>query len=195
MAGPETKEWSGTVWAAGDNLYCKRGVMGPNAGVTLKQITDGTKHTIMLGELRAGPTDRDARGVWALGLAGSSMLAMYGGGGDANGPNACDANSDDVFSDICESTGLCGPHDNPIGLTECMSCNDANASHQATARSRHPGGVHVAMCDASVQFISDNVETSGCWGGCCSVWDWMITSGDNGQGGSFNGQTRGNFCR
>ena len=47
-------------------------------------------------------------------------------------------------------------------------------------RSKHPGGVHVAMADASVQFINDDIETSGCYGPCCSAWDLMITSGDDG---------------
>ena len=29
---------------------------------------------------------------------------------------------------------------------------------RAAARSRHPGGVNVAMCDASVQFVVDDVD-------------------------------------
>ena len=40
-----------------------RGVMGPNVSVSLSKILDGTSKTIMLGEIRAGVTDRDARGV------------------------------------------------------------------------------------------------------------------------------------
>jgi prepilin-type processing-associated H-X9-DG protein len=77
-----------------------------------------------------------------------------------------------------------------------MTCfNGGEGANQATVRSRHPGGAHVAMADASVQFISDDIETSGCWGGCCSVWDWMITSADGGQGGTYNGILRGNTCR
>ena len=46
---------------------------------------------------------------------------------------------------------------------------------QATMRSKHEGGVFVAMCDGSVNFITDDIETSGCYGACCTVWDWMIT--------------------
>ena len=86
------------MWNASENLYCRRGVMGPNVGVKLSQITDGTSKTIMVGEIRAGITEQDPRGVWALGHAGTSLIAMYGGGGDANGPNACYSNSDDSVS-------------------------------------------------------------------------------------------------
>ena len=71
-----------------------------------------------------------------------------------------------------------------------MSVSGNGGFDQATVRSRHPGGVHVAMCDGSVQFINDDIETTGCYfGGCCSPWDWMIASGDEGRGGAYNGVT------
>ena len=60
MAGPDPP--SNKAWA--DN--CQRGVMGPNASVTLKRVTDGTSKSIMLGEIRAGMTENDARGTWAM---------------------------------------------------------------------------------------------------------------------------------
>lgn len=54
MNGPDSAPWKD---------ICMRGVMGPNASVTLKRITDGTSKTIMLGEIRAGITENDARRV------------------------------------------------------------------------------------------------------------------------------------
>ncbi|MCI0748490.1 MAG: DUF1559 domain-containing protein [Verrucomicrobia subdivision 3 bacterium] len=196
MAGPLTKSWSGTSWSAGNNLYCKRGVMGPNAGVTVGQITDGTSKTIMVGEIRAGLTQRDARGVWALGHAGASLVAMYGSKGDANGPNACYSNSDDVVADpdLVDTAGQCVASTSATALNECMTVSGGGGFDQATVRSKHPGGVHVAMADASVQFIVDEIETSGCYGDCCTVWDWMITSSDNGGVGPYNRVVRGNTC-
>ncbi len=62
--------------------------MGPNVGVKLRQITDGTSKTIMLGEIRAGLNEKDRPRVWAIGHAGTSLIAMYGGGSDDDGPNA-----------------------------------------------------------------------------------------------------------
>jgi prepilin-type processing-associated H-X9-DG protein len=176
--------------------HCRRGVMGPNAQVKLKQITDGASKTIMLGEVRAGLTISDGRGVWALGHAGASLLAKYGAGSDDNGPNNCDPRGDDVYSDLCATgAGICSASGaNPIAQAQCMSCFGGAAFDQATTRSAHGGGVYVAMCDGSVKFVSDDVETSGCYGSCCSVWDWMIASGDNGRGGPFNGVVR-NGCQ
>lgn len=175
MTGPDSAHWK-------DN--CKRGVMGPNASVQLRRITDGTTKTIMIGEIRTGLTEKDARGVWAMGHAGASLVAGYGGGGDDNGPNACAPTTkkpDDVFSDICLD---------PSAISMCMGC-DPGYFAQATVRSVHTGGAFVAMCDGSVQFVSDDIETTGDFGSCCSVWDYMIASADNGKGGGFNGLRRG----
>jgi prepilin-type N-terminal cleavage/methylation domain-containing protein/prepilin-type processing-associated H-X9-DG protein len=167
ISGPDSPGWKDG---------CMRGVMGPNVGVKLRQITDGTTKTIMLGEIRAGLNENDARGIWALGAAGASLLARYGTGGDADGPNACYTLSDDVYADIADPG-----KDGKIAefQAECMSVEGGNHFQQATARSKHPGGVHIAMCDGSVQFISDDIQTGGGINGtCCSAWDKMIASGD-----------------
>lgn len=166
--GPDSEGWKSDR---------RRGVMGPNASVAVRQITDGLSKTILVGEIRAGLTERDARGVWAMGHAGASLLAMYGSNGDANGPNACYPLADDVYSDVCGT---------PDGKSNCMDC-DPGYFAQATTRSFHPGGAYVAMCDGSVTFISDDVETSGQFGSWGSLWDRLIASADDGIPGDFNG--------
>ena len=62
----------GTNPAGGpDTVYWKnpktRGVMGMNVALKIGQITDGTSQTILVGELRAGLSEFDPRGTWALG--------------------------------------------------------------------------------------------------------------------------------
>jgi prepilin-type processing-associated H-X9-DG protein len=120
-------------------------------------------------------------------------LAAYGSGGDDIGPNYSDAAGDDVHGPgVCGTPGPCsGP--GGTGAIENMSCYETlNGFDQATTRSRHPGGVHLAMCDGSVQFISDDVETNTCYSKtCCTAWDYMIMSADQGMGGSMQGVLRG----
>jgi prepilin-type N-terminal cleavage/methylation domain-containing protein len=155
----------------------RRGVMGPNASVAFRRITDGASKTILIGEIRAGATDNDARGVWAMGHAGASLLAMYGSEGDDNGPNACYPIADDVYSNVCGK---------PDGIANCMDC-DAGYFAQATVRSAHTGGAYIAKCDGSVSFVSDDIETSGQYGNWGSLWDRLIASADSGITGSFAG--------
>jgi prepilin-type N-terminal cleavage/methylation domain-containing protein len=164
---------TGSAWADGkdgwkDN-YRRRGVMGVNTAVAARQITDGMTKTIMIGEIRAGLSPKDSRGIWAMGHAGASLVAMFGSGGDANGPNACYANSDDVYCDL--SLG-------DQNQSECMSCITDKYFAQAAVRSQHVGGAFLAMCDGSVQFTSDDIETSGENGPWGSPWDYMIGCAD-----------------
>lgn len=147
----------------------RRGVMGLNISLKLAQITDGTSKTILIGEIRAGITERDSRGVWALGHAGPSLLARFGSAGDDNGPNVCYPYADDVLADVCGTAAA---------RNECMACSSLGAADQNTARSSHKGGVHIGMCDGSVQFISDDIETSGVDGEWGTPWDYLICSGD-----------------
>jgi len=156
----------------------RRGVMGPNTSVAVRRITDGTTKTILVGEIRTGLTDKDARGVWAMGHAGASLLAMFGSNGDANGPNACYLYSDDVYSNVCGTAN---------GIGECMDCYSGDAFAQATVRSKHTGGAYVAMCDGSVRFFTDDVETSGNFGSWGSLWDRLVASADEGMPGDFTG--------
>jgi hypothetical protein len=190
---------AGFSGAANDPIWkdnCQRGVMGVNTAVRLKRITDGTTKTIMLGELRAGITEQDPRGVWALGHAGPSLLARYGSGGDVIGPNYCDVHGDDIDFSMCAGPGLCNTNGaNPVLQAECMGCfNTPGAFDQAGVRSKHAGGAFLAMCDGSVTFINDDIETSGCYNNCCTPWDYMIMSGDNGKLGSYNSSSLAGLC-
>jgi prepilin-type N-terminal cleavage/methylation domain-containing protein len=171
------------------NSGCFRGAMGPNAGVKLRRITDGTTKTFMLGEIRAGVSDQDPRGVWALGHAGPSIVTKYGAGGDTNGPNTCDSRGDDIPWSACNGQGKCintGANQELQAL--CMGCINSPFD-QMGVKSMHQGGVFMAMCDGSVQFITDDIETLGCYGDCCTVWDYMIMSGDGGKPGQYQSPT------
>jgi prepilin-type N-terminal cleavage/methylation domain-containing protein len=163
----QTKE--GGDWA---NLT-KRGVMGANVSLDIAGIKDGTSNVMLVGELRAGLTDKDRRGVWAMGAAGSSGLFWHGYGGDDNGPNFfAPASPDD------DDIAGCSQIPQELKMAERMTCYTGGNSWQATLRSVHDGGGYCVFADGSVHFISNTINTSGEWGTQPAVWDYLICSCD-----------------
>ena len=153
--GPNSPGWTATGGTAAGAVPLSRGVMGCNEACSLTQITDGASHTIMLGELRAGTTPVDRRGTWAMGTVGASSLWGHGAWDD-HGPN-CDIEGADDLKYGPEIASAAGGGD--VLWYQGMGCNPIRTKNtQATARSQHPGGVHVALCDASVHFISDSID-------------------------------------
>ena len=130
------------------------GVTTYNHGLSMKQITDGTSNTILLAELRAGLVPVDPRGVWALGLNGSSVHGDHAAN-FVSGVNDCSPGSDDVWraAEIISEVGAATLQ------SECMSVYPSSTySNQSVVRSVHPGGAFSAFADGSVKFLSEYIE-------------------------------------
>jgi type II secretory pathway pseudopilin PulG len=155
------------------NDLTKRGVMSCNVSLDIAGIKDGTSNVMLVGELRAGLTDKDRRGVWAMGAAGSSGLFWHGYGGDDNGPNFFAPNSPDD-----DDIAGCALIPQELKMAERMTCYTGGNSWQATLRSVHDGGGFCVFADGSVHFISNSINTSGEWGTVQAVWDYLICSCD-----------------
>jgi type II secretory pathway pseudopilin PulG len=108
--------------------------------VRLAEITDGTSTTLMAAEAVQGgghPPQGDLRGLtwWA---PAAQFTTVYQ-------PNS---SSPDIVTQNC----LNEPARN-------LLCVDNNGLWSIlAARSRHPGGVQVALCDASVRFVKDSID-------------------------------------
>jgi prepilin-type N-terminal cleavage/methylation domain-containing protein/prepilin-type processing-associated H-X9-DG protein len=133
------------------------GVGGVNISNSIAKITDGTSKTIMLGEVRVGVSEQDRRGVWAMGMCGSSFACRQVTNGPGTGPNTCGGGvDDDTLVTKTQESQL----PTPAALKQqCMAIGYDDQSGESAFRSRHPGGIYAAMADGSVRFISDNIQS------------------------------------
>jgi len=146
------------------------GLLGINWGISLSELAqqDGTSHTVLFNEVRVGIEERDRRGTWAMGLAGSSVTAANATIGDCPAPNDREPLSDDIED--------CGLYWNEgLGPRERMGCSNHHPPHnwanwQAQARSRHLGGVNACFADGSIRFIRDSITSN--------VWELMLSRND-----------------
>ena len=163
---------AGAAW----NSRFSRGVMGANAqSLRIDDIKDGASNTILVGEIRAGVTSYDCRGIWAMSGACPSSLWCHGYLTDDNGPNCNMTNGDDVLTCTDIQAGV-GGATNLITLN--MSCSPGPwPNWQQSARSMHAGGVNTCFADGSVHWISDFVQT-GTGPGSLGVWDKLNLSND-----------------
>jgi prepilin-type N-terminal cleavage/methylation domain-containing protein/prepilin-type processing-associated H-X9-DG protein len=130
-------------------------VMCSNYGAKIAEITDGTSNTFIVGELRAGLSSIDPRGIWAMGMPGASII----NGGRANynpSPNnLLGGTSADGGDELEDGANYC----NPLWASLGMGCTTSGTlMTSAMMRSLHTGGVQTVFCDGSVHFISNNIN-------------------------------------
>jgi prepilin-type N-terminal cleavage/methylation domain-containing protein/prepilin-type processing-associated H-X9-DG protein len=145
-------------------------VMSINFGATLTTIPDGTSTTFFVHEVRIGLNSMDRRGVWAMGMPGSSMVCA---GRDYNPtPNNRLDESDEIEG--CWRLWYPG-----IGTRDGMGCRRPveKYSMAGQARSQHTGGCNAAFCDGHVQLIS-NAISQRTWVLLQSTNDGLIPDND-----------------
>lgn len=147
--------WDDQDW---NDLYDqgpKRGVAFVNEAMKIAQITDGTSNTIMLAEMRIGLSADDPRGSWAMGMCSSSTHCNWAVS-NSNGPNDCGGETELLL----DAAGLIASVGEPTLRAECMMPHPSfDLAYKSSVRSLHPGGLNMALADASVRFISDFIDS------------------------------------
>ena len=166
------KEKSAVTMMFWDQKPWTRGVMGGNIALSMRQVDDGTSNTIVIAELRAGLTQSDRRGIWAMGGAGASSFWGHATD-DCIGPNSCLEGADNVwgFDQVIQELGGDQSARSTL-LSECMPAG-GSTSFQATPRSTHVGGVLAGLGDGSVSFISNSISTHA-----GSDFNWIFSEDD-----------------
>jgi prepilin-type N-terminal cleavage/methylation domain-containing protein/prepilin-type processing-associated H-X9-DG protein len=149
-------------------------MMSANYGTTLLGVIDGLSNTIMVGELRAGKSPLDPRGVWALGFPSSSIVNA---GRDVHNPTPNnrlgDSGKDGDEIQTCSKFWT-----NTIGSVDGLGCmKGGDLMTSGMSRSLHTGGVNACMGDGSVRFIKNTIDEVT-WCLLLSKGDGQVLSGD-----------------
>ncbi len=145
-----------TVTLAGVTYTFGGAPFGINRGYPFERITDGTSNTIMFAEMMQGQ-GADLRGFAWWG-PGSGIVTSAG-------PNT--SSPDQMESGYCQSGGLNPP---------CTSSSPADGEIMF-ARSRHPGGLNIALCDGTVRFVNNSISMA--------TWQALGTAAANDVGGDY----------
>ena len=133
-------QWSNNYPAAQKSMFC----MSAARAVRMAEVTDGLSNTMALAEGLTGITNVDGRGFVYTNRAACQFLYV------AQTPNT--TVPDAMHSAFCNNQ--------PTQNLPCSADNGGTAS--AAARSRHTGGVNVAVGDGSVRFVKNSI-TIGTW--------------------------------
>ena len=118
-----------------------KAVFDINRGAKIRDITDGTSHTLMMVEYL---TDEGFRGWFWTSQAGASIIFAW------VTPNS---SSPDRLSGCTPTVNL------PSMNLPCVE-EDHLYPRTATSRSQHPGGVKVLLADGSVHFIGEAIDVN-----------------------------------
>jgi prepilin-type N-terminal cleavage/methylation domain-containing protein/prepilin-type processing-associated H-X9-DG protein len=145
----------------------------PDPGpATLTSITDGTSNTLMMSEVRQGPTAIDSTDVTKCDLRGCLWFAYSAGFTTSLPPNT--ALPDVVYF---AGSGFCLNRPD-LGLPCRGLLSSDTPAMQFASRSQHIGGVNSLMCDGSVRFVTNSINFAT-WQALGSARGGEVVPGDS----------------
>lgn len=159
-SGKRHKEQPSEHWES----FKGRWKMGFGSGTRRAGFRDGLTETMMISELLAVDSHGDSRGCWMCGCMGcSTFTAKYP-------PNPDQYDRIHICDNVPTEDGgqLIDDPENPLNCTEPQVMNGKKVGNHkfdatvndtwASARSKHRGGVVVAMADGSTKFVKDDID-------------------------------------
>lgn len=152
------------------------GLFSQDSFVKASDIRDGLSNTVALSEIVSLLAADDCRGAWQLPVIGGAGFSSRSDDPDPDyhlTPNHRPSDKSGDRIPFCNNTEPKFPCTNvivdlpalqmPVSLRPIMR----RSQHGAAPRSYHPSGVHIALADGSVRYLSDNVTEE--------VWTKLLT--------------------
>ncbi len=127
-------------------------------GARFADITDGTSNSAMASEIVAIDSGGDDRGAWGW----CTGPLFSGGNNNCSGPSGAPTGFA-VLTPNCKTRYDCSHYsinDTTNANVNRRSDPDAAGEAGVGARSYHPAGVQMAICDGSVRFVSSTVNAT-----------------------------------
>jgi prepilin-type N-terminal cleavage/methylation domain-containing protein len=170
-AGVPGSEFGSTNYAATTGSGLKQwgsltdadGVFFKGSQIGLRDITDGSTHTVAMSERLNGPGPEDSGGL----ESDFQRLMLEIPGGNDTTPAACAAASSGNCYRERGAKWILGNYGNTLynhyytpnaATWDCMNLQQQKSL--SAARSMHPGGVTSLLCDGGVKFASDSIDQS-----------------------------------
>ena len=133
----------------------QNGITFAHSEVKLAQITDGTSHTLMVGEKFLNPDN------YINGQDPADDQGYFSGHDRDFNRYTYGSNRNDVrFADYkaALATEIAARSDDPLRIREPLQDRPGLGERNWNFGSAHPGGFHVVMCDGSVQSVEYGID-------------------------------------
>ncbi|MEZ6068576.1 MAG: DUF1559 domain-containing protein [Planctomycetaceae bacterium] len=133
-------------------VLCDNGPMEINRTHRFAEVTDGLSNVMLLGE-RSDTVRWTGASSWEFTNGKTQGVASFRGGW--HGPGNTSPYNTQYSAGISGIATVIAPPNAPCGSFFECGVVYASATHLASA---HPGGINVAMGDAVVKFVSENID-------------------------------------
>jgi prepilin-type N-terminal cleavage/methylation domain-containing protein/prepilin-type processing-associated H-X9-DG protein len=130
----------------GRMLVQYQGAFGNNGAAAIKNITDGTSNSILVGESTLNKHSAGYRPTWGAG----KYTGVFGRVAPRKTTNTTSNIRFRINSPVAAWTGK---------MASCATrTGSCTRPHASVFSSRHPGGAHFVMADGRVEFLTDSID-------------------------------------